>query len=140
VKQSFTEKNHQGAAVTQRFDPSRYHINLEPLVGGLNKVDIDRFAAEQQPWFNQTICRVNDCVVRLGILEGDFHWHQHTDEDEFFYVISGHLVIDIENAQAIDLRPGSGAMMPRTVVHRPRALERTVVLMFEGAGVVPTGS
>lgn len=117
-----------------------YVINLEPCMGGLETVDINRIVeSNQEPWFNQTICRVNNCVVRLGIVEGEFHWHKHDGEDEFFFVVSGHLTIDVENSDAIDLGPGQGTLIPRTVVHRPVAHEKTVMLMFEGAGVAPTG-
>jgi len=120
-------------------DSPNYRIVLEPLVTGLGLVDVNEVVDQNEPWFNQTLCPVNDCVVRVGILDGDFHWHKHDAEDEFFFVVSGHLIIDVEGKEPIDLRPGQGALMPRTVIHRPRAVEKTVVLMFEGAGVVPTG-
>lgn len=116
-----------------------YRINLEPLVSGLELVDVNRVIQENEPWFNQTLCRVNDSVVRLGIIEGDFHWHKHEAEDEFFYVVAGHLFIDVENNDTIELLPGHGVLMPRSIVHRPRAPRRTVILMVEGAGVIPTG-
>jgi mannose-6-phosphate isomerase-like protein (cupin superfamily) len=77
-------------------------------------------------------------VVRLGVLQGEFHWHKHDEEDEFFYVVEGWLLIDLEG-WTIELRPQQGFTVPRGVRHRTRALERTVVLMIEGAGVVPTG-
>ncbi|HEV3311853.1 MAG TPA: cupin domain-containing protein [Chloroflexota bacterium] len=117
-----------------------YSIELEPCAGALDLVDLPELVgANTKPWFNQTICRVNDCVVRLGIVHGDFHWHKHDHEDEFFYVVSGRLIIDIEEGDSIGLSPGQGTLVPRTVVHRPRAPEKTVMLMFEGAGVMPTG-
>lgn len=119
---------------------SAYVINLEPCLVPLEKVDINQIVeSNREPWFNQTICKVNDCLVRLGVIEGQFHWHKHTEEDEFFYVVSGHLTIDVEGSDSIDLRPGQGTLIPRTVVHRPVAHEKTIMLMFEGARVVPTG-
>jgi len=95
-------------------------------------------SACKEPWFNQSLCRVNDCVVRLGILHGEFHWHHHDEEDEFFYVIDGRLLVDFED-RTEELTPGKGILVPRKVRHKTRAPEKTVVLMFEGAGVVPTG-
>jgi len=77
-------------------------------------------------------------VVRLGILEGDFHWHKHEEEDEFFLVLEGRLLVDLKG-KTVELGPGQGLVVPRGVIHRTRAPERTVVLMVEGAGVVPTG-
>ena len=89
-------------------------------------------------WYNQTLCRVNDCVVRLGVLPGEFHWHKHDKEDEFFYVVEGRFVIDLEG-RAVELGPRQGFTVPRGVMHRTRAPVRTVVLMIEGAGVAPIG-
>ena len=77
-------------------------------------------------------------MVRLGVLHGEFHWHHHDDEDEFFYVVEGQLLVDLED-KTIELNPGEGTMVPKTVRHRTRAPVRTVLLMFEGAGVIPTG-
>src|ERR1700754_4770573 len=89
-------------------------------------------------WFNQTLCQVNESVVRLGIVEGEYHWHKHDNEDEFFYVISGRFLIDLED-RTIDLTPGKGVVVPKGIMHRPRAPESTVILMVERAGIVPTG-
>ena len=89
-------------------------------------------------WWNQTLCKVNDSVVRLGVVQGDYHWHQHDDEDEFFYVVEGRLLIDLED-RTVELPPGKGFVVPKGVRHRPRAPERTAILMVEGAGIVPTG-
>jgi mannose-6-phosphate isomerase-like protein (cupin superfamily) len=95
-------------------------------------------AACQDRWFNQTLTRVNDSVVRLGIVEGEFHWHKHDEEDEFFFVVEGKLLVDLEG-RTVELLPGQGITVPRGVMHRTRAPSRTVMLMVEGASVVPTG-
>ena len=120
-------------------DP-RYSINLDEAFGPLELVDLRALAdAVEDRWHNQTLCRVNDCVIRLGVMQGEFHWHHHEDEDEFFYVAEGRFLIDLEEGRTVDLGPRQGFMVPRGVVHRTRAPERTVILMTEGAGVVPTG-
>ena len=117
----------------------RYSIDLSLRYGPLEVVDVPALvAACTERWYNQSLCRVNDCVVRLGVFLGEFHWHQHDDEDEFFHVMSGRLAIDLEG-RTVDLNPGQGFTIPRGVVHRTRAAERTVVLMVEGATVQPTG-
>jgi mannose-6-phosphate isomerase-like protein (cupin superfamily) len=90
-------------------------------------------------WYNQTLCQVNDSVVRLGVVEGEYHWHKHDADDEFFYVVEGRLLIDLED-RTVELDPRQGFVVPKGVVHRTRALERTVILMVENAGIVPTGS
>jgi mannose-6-phosphate isomerase-like protein (cupin superfamily) len=122
-------------------EQSRYSINLDEAFGFLQLVDVEKLAAEvEDQWFNQTLCRVNDCVVRLGVMRGEFHWHHHDDEDEFFFVVDGRFLIDLEEeGRTVELTPTQGFAVPRGVVHRTRAPERTVILMFEGAGVVPTG-
>jgi mannose-6-phosphate isomerase-like protein (cupin superfamily) len=89
-------------------------------------------------WYNQTLCRVNDSVVRLGVIQGDYHWHKHDDLDEFFYVVEGEFLIDLEG-RTVTLGVRQGFVVPKGVVHRTRAPERAVILMVEGAGIVPTG-
>lgn len=116
-----------------------YAINLDVRFNPLELIDIPGLVeACEEPWYNQTLCRVNDCVVRLGIIHGEFHWHKHDNEDEFFYVVDGRLLIDLEE-RTVELLPKQGFTIPKGVVHRTRAPERTVILMVEGAGVVPTG-
>ncbi|HLO28031.1 MAG TPA: cupin domain-containing protein [Anaerolineales bacterium] len=116
-----------------------YSIHLDAKYGPLELVDLQALAsAATDAWYNQTLCRVNDCVVRIGVVQGEFHWHKHDEEDEFFYVVSGHFIIDLED-RTVELAPQQGITVPKGVMHRPRAPERTVILMIEGAGVSPTG-
>jgi len=118
---------------------TRYSINLDTKFAPLDLIDVQAGAdACCEKWFNQTLTRVNDCVIRLGVLCGEFHWHKHDVEDEFFYVVDGLLLVDLEG-RTVELGPRQGITVPRGVVHRTRAPQRTVVLMIEGAGVIPTG-
>ncbi|HSQ57468.1 MAG TPA: cupin domain-containing protein [Gemmata sp.] len=117
----------------------RYATHLNVLFPPLEVVDIPALvAACTDEWYNQTLCRVNDSVVRLGVVRGEYHWHKHDDEDEFFHVVSGNLLIDLEG-RTVELAPGQGFVVPKGIVHRTRAEERTVILMVETAGIVPTG-
>ena len=117
-----------------------YDTRLNVKYGPLELIDVpDLVAACTHPWFNQTLCQVNDSVVRLGVVRGEYHWHKHDDEDEFFFVVSGRFLIDLDDGRTADLGPGQGFVVPKGVRHRPRAPERTVILMVEGAGIVPTG-
>jgi mannose-6-phosphate isomerase-like protein (cupin superfamily) len=119
-----------------------YTTNLNILHGPLETIDVQALVdACTDRWWNQTLCKVNDSVVRLGIIQGEYHWHKHDDEDEFFYVVDGRLLIDLEepDGRVVELTPRQGFVVPKGVVHRTRAPERTVILMVEGAGVVPTG-
>ena len=119
--------------------PYPYDTRLDVLHGPLERVDLDAVAATvTHPWFNQTLCRVNDAVVRLGIVKGEYHWHQHENDDEFFFVVEGRLLVDLED-RTVTLEPRQGLVVPRGVRHRTRAPERTVILMVENAGIVPTG-
>jgi len=116
-----------------------YVTHLDILHPSLDVVDVPALvAACKDPWWNQTLVKVNESVVRLGIVQGEYHWHKHDDEDEFFYVVSGRFLIDLEE-RTIDLAPGQAVVIPKGVRHRPRAPERTVILMVEGAGIIPTG-
>jgi mannose-6-phosphate isomerase-like protein (cupin superfamily) len=89
-------------------------------------------------WYNQTLCQVNDSVVRLGVVQGEYHWHKHDNDDEFFFVLEGHFVIDLED-RSVDLQPQQGFVVPKGVRHRTRAPDRAVILMVENAAIVPTG-
>ena len=117
-----------------------YETRLNVLYGPLEIIDINAVPdADNFKWFNQTLCKVNDSVVRMGALEGEYHWHKHDADDEFFFVVSGKLLIDLEE-RVVSLEPGQGFVVPRTVMHRTRAPQRTVVLMVENAGIIPTGN
>ena len=90
-------------------------------------------------WYNQTLCQVNSSVVRLAVVEGEYHWHKHVDDDEFFYVLEGKLLIDLEG-RTVELSPRQGMVVPKGMLHRTRAPQRTVMLMVENAGIIPTGN
>jgi mannose-6-phosphate isomerase-like protein (cupin superfamily) len=118
---------------------SRYDIDTDEMMFGPGRrFDVAAVAGAVQPWWNRTLTSVNDAVVRLGVLDGDFHWHKHDAEDEFFYVVEGRLDIELED-RMVQLDPGQAFTVPAGVMHFPHARGRTVVLMVEKAGVVPTG-
>jgi mannose-6-phosphate isomerase-like protein (cupin superfamily) len=95
-------------------------------------------AACNERWYNQTLCKVNDSVIRLGVLQGEYHWHKHDNDDEFFFVLEGHFIIDLED-RSVELQPLEGFVVPKGVVHRTRAPERAVILMAETSAIIPTG-
>ena len=114
---------------------TRLYVRFAPL----EVIDIQAVADEvTEQWFNQTLCKVNDSVVRMGLIQGEYHWHKHDDLDEFFYVIDGLFLIDLED-RTISLKPRQGFVVPKGVLHRTRAPEKTMILMVEGEGIVPTG-
>ena len=116
-----------------------YVTHLNVLYPQMETVDVPALiAACTDRWYNQTLCQVNESVVRVGVIQGDYHWHKHDDEDEFFYVVEGKFLIDLE-ARTVELRPCQGFVVSKGIMHRPRAPERTVILMVEGAGIIPTG-
>ena len=118
---------------------SDYAIRTDVKYGPLERVELGKLAdLGTEKWWNQTLCRVNDCVARLGVFEGEFHWHKHDREDELFYVVEGRLLLDLEE-RTVELAPREAIVVPRGVMHRTRAPTRTVVLMVEAATVVPTG-
>jgi mannose-6-phosphate isomerase-like protein (cupin superfamily) len=117
-----------------------YETRLNILHAPLEIIDEKALAdACEFKWFNQTLCKVNESVVRVGIIEGEYHWHKHDEDEEFFYVVEGKLLIDLED-RTVELAPRQGFVVPKGVVHRTRAPERTVILMVENAGIIPTGN
>jgi mannose-6-phosphate isomerase-like protein (cupin superfamily) len=116
-----------------------YTIHNDVKFKALELIDVKALErATKEQWTNQTLCEVNDSVVRLGVLKGEFHWHKHDREDEFFYVVDGRFLIDLEG-RTVELGPQQGFTVPKGVVHRTRAPERSVVLMIESKGIVATG-
>ncbi len=117
-----------------------YDIHLDVKYKQLEVIDVPSIVDRcKERWFNQTLTRVNDSVVRIGIVEGEFHWHQHDRDDEFFFVLEGHLLIDLKD-RTIDLQPGQGVTISKGIQHRPRAPQKTVMLMVETSGIAPTGN
>ncbi len=117
-----------------------YLTRLDVLYPPLQVIDEKGLAdAAPHKWYNQTLCGVNESVVRLGVIEGEYHWHKHDSDDEFFYVVEGKLLIDLEE-RVVELSPRQGIVVPKGVMHRTRAPERTVILMVENAGIIPTGN
>ena len=116
-----------------------YSIHTDVKFRPLERIDIRTLqTAVKEKWFNQTLCQVNEAVVRLGVIQGEFHWHKHDREDEFFYVVDGKFLIDLDD-RTVELTPQQGFVVPKGVRHRTRAAERTVILMVERGTVIPTG-
>jgi len=119
--------------------PPNFRNNEDVKYGMLRVIDIPAEAAANATWFNQTLTTVNDAVVRLGIFEGEFPWHRHVDQDEFFLVLEGEFSLDVEGHDTVMLRRHEGFTVPKDTMHRPRSTQRSVVLMVESLGIVPTG-
>ena len=116
-----------------------YATHLNVLYSALQLVDVPRLVEDcKDQWYNQTLSQVNDSVVRLGIMQGEYHWHKHDNDDEFFFVLDGEFLIDLED-RTVSLKPWQGFAVPRGVLHRTRAPARTVILMVETAAITPTG-
>ena len=116
-----------------------YATFLNVLYPSLSVIDVPSLAAAStERWYNQTLCKVNDSVVRLGVMQGEYHWHKHDHDDEFFFVLDGRFIVDLED-RSIELQRQQGFVVPKGVVHRTRAPERAIILMVETAAIVPTG-
>lgn len=116
-----------------------YVTKLDIKFEHFQKIDIKEIAKEcKDKWFNQTLTQVNDSVVRMGIVEGEYHWHKHENDDEFFFVLEGQLLIDLQD-RTFELNPGQGMTVSKGVVHRTRAMKKTVMLMVENKNIIPTG-
>ena len=129
----------QSASPSTSPDAYPYATHVDIKYPALEVIDVQKLVdAVTDRWYNQTLCKVNDSVVRVGVIQGEYHWHKHDDLDEFFYVVDGKLLIDLEG-RTVELKPRQGFVVPKGVVHRTRAPETTIILMVEGAGIVPTG-
>ena len=123
----------------RQVDDYPYATHLDIRYAPMAVVDVPALvAACTDRWYNQTLCKVNDSIVRLGVMQGEYHWHKHDNDDEFFFVLDGRFVIDLED-RSIELQPRQGFVVPKGILHRTRAHEQAVILMVENAGIVPTG-
>ena len=121
-------------------EPYPYETRMNIYYRPLEIVEEKKLADKCEfKWYNQTLCQVNESVVRLGVFDGEYHWHKHDEDDEFFYVVEGQLLVDLEG-KTVALSPRQGLVVPKGVVHRTRATQRTVVLMVENKGIIPTGN
>jgi len=121
------------------FSPDKYNIKLDVKYPHLDVIDVPVIVSEcTEKWFNQTLSQVNDSVVRIGIIDGEFHWHKHDDDDEFFFVLQGNLFIELEGS-TIELNPMQGVTISKGVLHKPRAPKKVVMLMVETKEIAPVG-
>jgi mannose-6-phosphate isomerase-like protein (cupin superfamily) len=117
-----------------------YVTKLDIKFDHLEKIDVNKMVSEcKDKWFNQTLTKVNDSVVRIGIVEGEYHWHKHDNDDEFFFVLEGKLLIDLED-RTVELNPNEGFTITKGIMHRTRAPKKTVMLMVENSDIIPTGN
>lgn len=118
---------------------TRYNIELDVKFNHLQIIDIPLAVNEiRDKWTNRTLTKVNDSVVRLGVVEGEFHWHKHENDDEFFYVVEGTLFIELED-RTLELHPNQGVTISKGVMHKPRAPQKVVMLMVETSAIQPAG-
>lgn len=116
-------------------------MNDQPLVAALQRLDVQRLIDDTaDAWHNQTRCRVGDTVVRLGVMQGEHHWHKHDEQDEFFFLLDGLFRIELKGLDTVELRPRQAFIVPKRLLHRPVVPQRSAVLMIERGDVVATGS
>lgn len=126
--------------------PDKYNTKLDIKYKHFEVIDIPQIVKEtKDKWFNQSLTKVNSSVVRIGIVEGEYHWHKHENDDEFFFVLEGKLFVDLRESlpsgeeKTIELNPGQGVTVTKNLTHRTRAPQKTVMLMVENKGIIPTG-
>lgn len=122
--------------MTEKFN---YNQRMDIKYDHQELIDVNKVIREcTDKWYNQTLTKVNGSVVRIGIVEGEYHWHKHDEEDEFFFVLSGKLYIDMED-KTLELNPNEGATISKGVMHKTRASQKTVMLMVESDTIDPIG-
>ena len=116
-----------------------YKLQMDIKYDYLEKIKVSEIVENcSDKWFNQTLCKVNSSVLRLGIFEGEFHMHKHDNDDEVFFILNGSIVLETENGN-FELRENEGICVPKGVLHRPIAQNKAIVLMIENDGIKPLG-
>ncbi len=85
----------------------------------------------KNPWSPIEVARVNEQVVRMALVKGEFHWHKHTNEDELFYAYKGSIIIQLKDQPDITLHEGEMVVIPKGVEHCPKSDEPAYNLLFE---------
>ena len=95
-------------------------INLKDKLHSINK-----------PWSPVDLLHANDQVIRMALIEGEYHWHKHVNEDEVFYVIKGQVIIQLKDQPDIFLKEGEMAVVPKGAEHCPISPCPSYILMIE---------
>jgi len=105
----------------------------------MKKINLEqKFSLFNEHWTPKIIAELNDYQVKIVKVEGDFVWHDHSDTDEFFFVIEGTLFIEFES-ETMELNAGELYVVPKGVQHRPFAHDECKVVLIEPRGVINTG-
>lgn len=116
-----------------------YVTKLDVRFKHFELIDVPTIVREcKDKWYNETLTKVNDSVVRVAIVQGEYHWHKHESDDEFFFVLEGQLLVDLQD-RTIELNPNQGVTISKGILHRTRARQKTVMLMVETSTIQPTG-
>ncbi len=113
-------------------------VNGEPKMNAI--IDIwEKIREHTTPWSPEELIRVNDQVIRLALFDGEFPMHKHSNADELFFVVKGQITIRFKDKAPITLKEGQMTVVPKGVLHSPKSLESSHVLMFEPQILNPRG-
>ncbi len=100
----------------------------------------DEIRKIKKPWNPIILARANDQVIRLAMFKGTYPMHKHANEDELFYVVRGHITIQVKNKQnEIELKQGEMAVIPKDLEHNPTSESESYVIMFEPSSLKSSG-
>lgn len=106
----------------------------------MNKINLDeKFSLFDEHWRPKTIAALNGQEVRIVKVKGEFPWHHHENEDEFFMVWNGRFRVEFRD-RVVTLEPGECVLVPRGTEHRTCADEEACILVFEPAATLNTGN
>lgn len=105
----------------------------------MDKVNVrEKLALFSDHWNPRIVGELNGQHVKLVKFQGEFVWHSHADEDEFFLVVRGSFRMDFRDRTVV-LNEGDFIIVPRGVEHRPAAEKEVEVMLFEPAWIKHTG-
>lgn len=122
------------------WEGSRAALDVHPVVETVRVAE--KLATFDDTWNPRIIAELNGQAVKVAKLEGPFVWHAHATEDELFYVVRGHLRMELRDARgerALDVREGELVVIPHGVEHRPVADAAVSVMLFEPMSTLNTG-
>ena len=111
-------------------------MDLQSLAQMYDLTNLDESLGDSL-WSPIDVAHINNFVLRAAAIQGEYHWHSHQD-DELFLVYQGHIVIDTEKGP-LELHTGQVAVIPKGMQHKPRSIERSIILMFEPASLNSNG-
>lgn len=105
-------------------------------------MNIQEYLSNIHQYFSpKVIGEVNDVYVKVAKIKGeDIPWHNHENEDEAFFILSGELLFEEENKQSFTMKKGDFYVVKKGINHRVSAADECQIMLIENKSTAHTGT